>query len=80
MVRAVKISHNDLCGIAKRLWKNIRIANFWILFSKEGNYIFFETLATNYRNTKKTQVNMPYFGYLLNFLNANFASFELLEF
>lgn len=26
------------------------------------------------------QVNMPYFGYLLNYLNANFTSFELLEF
>ncbi|WP_158652164.1 hypothetical protein [Helicobacter felis] len=53
---------------------------FGYSFPKEGNYIFFETLATNYRNTKKTQVNMPYFGYLLNFLNANLTSFELLKF
>ncbi len=41
MVRAVKISHNDLCGIAKRLWKNIRIANFWILFPQRGKLHIF---------------------------------------
>ncbi|WP_163535132.1 replication initiation protein [Helicobacter suis] len=49
--------------------------------------MLFKTFAINYHDTQKTQVksmeiqvNMPYFGYLLNFLNANFTSFELLEF
>ncbi|CAM2907550.1 replication initiation protein [Helicobacter felis] len=49
--------------------------------------MLFKTFAINHNDTKKTQVksieiqvNMPCFGYLLNFLNANFTSFELLEF
>ncbi len=88
MVHAVKISKNELSGVVKRLWKNIRTANFWILLPKrDENHMLFKTFAINYHDTQKTQVksmeiqvNMPYFGYLLNFLNANFTSFELLEF
>ncbi|WP_104757693.1 replication initiation protein [Helicobacter salomonis] len=88
MVHAVKISKNELSGVVKRLWKNIRLANFWILLPKrDESYMLFKTFAINYHDTKKTQVksieiqvNMPCFGYLLNFLNANFTSFELLEF
>ncbi|WP_104683155.1 replication initiation protein, partial [Helicobacter felis] len=88
MVHAVKISKNELSGVVKRLWKNIRLANFWMLLPKrDESYMLFKTFAINYHDTKKTQiksieiqVNMPYFGYLLNFLNANFTSFELLEF
>ncbi|WP_104686221.1 replication initiation protein [Helicobacter felis] len=88
MVHAVKISKNELSSVVKRLWKNIRLANFWILLPKrDESYMLFKTFAINYHDTKKTQVksieiqvNMPCFGYLLNFLNANFTSFELLEF
>ncbi|BCZ19721.1 hypothetical protein NHP190012_13630 [Helicobacter sp. NHP19-012] len=43
--------------------------------------MFFKRFRINYNDTKKTrvksmeiQVNMPYFGYFLNFLNANFTS------
>ncbi|CRF46066.1 replication protein A [Helicobacter heilmannii] len=49
--------------------------------------MLFRKFRINYHDTQKTQVksieiqvNTPYFGYLLNFLNANFTSFELLEF
>ncbi|TSA80810.1 replication initiation protein [Helicobacter mehlei] len=88
MTHAVKISHSDLSGVVKRLWKNISNANFWILLpQRDENYMLFKTFAINYYDTKKTQVksmeiqvNMPYFGYLLNYLNGNFTSFELLEF
>ncbi|WP_163566274.1 replication initiation protein [Helicobacter suis] len=88
MVHAVKISKNELSSVVKKLWKNIRTANFWILLPKrDENHMLFKTFAINYHDTQKTQVksieiqvNMPYFGYLLNFLNANFTSFELLEF
>ncbi|CCF80432.1 hypothetical protein HBZS_108800 [Helicobacter bizzozeronii CCUG 35545] len=31
MVHAVKISQSELSSVVKRLWKNIRLANFWIL-------------------------------------------------
>ncbi|CCB80470.1 hypothetical protein HBZC1_14840 [Helicobacter bizzozeronii CIII-1] len=31
MTHAVKISHSDLSSVVKRLWKNIRLTNFWIL-------------------------------------------------
>ncbi len=88
MVHAVKINHSILSGVVKRLWKNIRVANFWILYPRaEENIMLFRKFRINYHDTQKTQVksmeiqvNMPYFGYLLNFLNANFTSFELLEF
>ncbi|WP_285658553.1 replication initiation protein, partial [Helicobacter bizzozeronii] len=88
MVHAVKISQSELSSVVKRLWKNIRLANFWILLPKrDENHMLFKTFAINYHDTQKTQVksmeiqvNMPYFGYLLNFLNAHFTSFELLEF
>ncbi|WP_120945160.1 replication initiation protein [Helicobacter labacensis] len=88
MVHAVKISKNELSGVVKRLWKNIRLANFWILYPRaEESIMLFRKFRINYHDTQKTQVksieiqvNMPYFGYLLNFLNANFTSFELLEF
>ncbi len=49
--------------------------------------MLFRKFRINYHDTQKAQVksmeiqvNMPYFGYLLNYLNANFTSFELLEF
>ncbi len=88
MVHAVKISHSELSSVVKRLWKNIRLANFWILHPlADENIMLFRKFRINYHDTQKTQVksmeiqvNMPYFGYLLNFLNANFTSFELLEF
>ncbi|WP_104578527.1 replication initiation protein, partial [Helicobacter felis] len=83
-----KVNINNLSKIVEKLWKNIRVANFWILYprAKDG-IMLFRRFRINYHDTKKTQVksieiqvNMPYFGYLLNFLNANFTSFELLEF
>ncbi|WP_120945200.1 replication initiation protein [Helicobacter labacensis] len=88
MTHAVKISHSDLGGVVKRLWKNIRVANFWILYPRaKESIMLFRKFRINYHDTQKTQVknmeiqvNMPYFGYLLNFLNAHFTSFELLEF
>ncbi|WP_158653396.1 replication initiation protein, partial [Helicobacter felis] len=88
MVHAVKISKSELNSVVKKLWKNIKIANFWILYPRaEESIMLFRKFRINYHDTKKTQVksieiqvNMPYFGYLLNFLNANFTSFELLEF
>ncbi|WP_233711853.1 replication initiation protein [Helicobacter salomonis] len=88
MVHAVKISKNELGSVVKKLWKNIRTANFWILYPRaEESIMLFRRFRINYHDTQKTQlksieiqVNMPYFGYLLNFLHANFTSFELLEF
>ncbi len=88
MVHAVKISKNELGSVVKKLWKNIRLANFWILYPRaEESIMLFRRFRINYHDTQKTQlksieiqVNMPYFGYLLNFLHANFTSFELLEF
>ncbi|WP_158656931.1 replication initiation protein [Helicobacter bizzozeronii] len=83
-----KVSLENLSKIVERLWKNIRAANFWILYPRaKENLMLFNRFHINYHDTQKTQVksmeiqmNMPYFGYLLNFLNANFTSFELLEF
>ncbi|BEG58306.1 hypothetical protein NHP21005_19940 (plasmid) [Helicobacter sp. NHP21005] len=88
MTHAVKISHSDLSSVVKRLWKNIRAANFWVLYPlADENILLFSRFRINYHDTKKTQVksmeiqvNMPYFGYLLNYLHGNFTSFELLEF
>ncbi|WP_158652349.1 replication initiation protein [Helicobacter felis] len=83
-----KVNISNLSKIVEKLWKNIRVANFWILYprAKDG-IMLFRRFRINYHDTKKTQVksieiqvNMPYFGYLLNFLDANFTSFELLEF
>nr|WP_221271571.1 replication initiation protein [Helicobacter sp. NHP19-012] len=88
MTHAVKISHSDLSGVVKRLWKNIKTASFWALYpyAKE-NIMLFRKFCINYYDTKKTQVksmeiqvNMPYFGYLLNYLHGNFTCFELVEF
>ncbi len=88
MTHAVKISQSELSSVVKRLWKNIRLANFWILHPlADENIMLFRKFRINYHDTQKTQVksmeiqvNMPYFGYLLNYLNGNFTSFELLEF
>ncbi|BCZ20067.1 hypothetical protein NHP190012_17090 (plasmid) [Helicobacter sp. NHP19-012] len=88
MTHAVKISHSDLSGVVKRLWKNIKAASFWALYPlADENIMLFRKFRINYHDTKKTQVksieiqvNMPYFGYLLNYLHGNFTSFELLEF
>ncbi|BCD50114.1 RepB family plasmid replication initiator protein [Helicobacter suis] len=56
MVHAVKISKNELSGVVKRLWKNIRTDNFWILLPKrDENHMLFKTFAINYHNAK-TQV------------------------
>ncbi|WP_349497014.1 RepB family plasmid replication initiator protein [Helicobacter heilmannii] len=79
MVHAVKISKSELSSVVKRLWKNIRMANFWILYPRaEENIMLFRKFRINYYDTKKTQVksmeiqvNTPYFGYLLNYLHAN---------
>ncbi|BCZ18326.1 hypothetical protein NHP190003_16080 (plasmid) [Helicobacter sp. NHP19-003] len=88
MTHAVKISHSDLSGVVKRLWRNIKAASFWALYPlADENIMLFRRFRINYHDTKKTQVksmeiqvNTPYFGYLLNYLNGNFTSFELLEF
>ncbi|WP_162982742.1 replication initiation protein [Helicobacter vulpis] len=88
MTHAVKISHSDLSSVVKRLWKNIKVANFWVLYPlADENILLFSSFRINYYDTKKTQVksieiqvNMPYFGYLLNYLHGNFTSFELFEF
>ncbi|CRF52623.1 hypothetical protein HAL07_10880 [Helicobacter ailurogastricus] len=83
-----KVSFENLSKIVEKFWKNIRAANFWILYERaRENIMLFKRFRINYHDTKKTQVksieiqvNMPYFGYLLNYLHGNFTSFELFEF
>ncbi|WP_281769700.1 replication initiation protein, partial [Helicobacter ailurogastricus] len=82
-----KVSLENLSKIVEKFWKNIRAANFWVLYERaKENIMLFSRFRINYHDTKKTQVknieiqvNTPYFGYLLNYLHGNFTSFELLE-
>ncbi|WP_221281354.1 replication initiation protein [Helicobacter gastrocanis] len=83
-----KVSLENLSKIVEKFWKNIRAANFWVLYERaKENIVLFRRFRINYHDTKKTQVksieiqvNTPHFGYLLNHLHGNFTSFELLEF
>ncbi|WP_155802336.1 replication initiation protein [Helicobacter cetorum] len=88
MIGNSKISGKELTKVVKKLWNNIKFANFWILLPRrDENHMLFRTFAINYYDDKKTQikdievqVNKPHYTYLLNDLTGNFTQFELEQF
>ncbi len=83
-----KVSLKNLSKVVEKFWKNIKVASFRALcpYAKE-NVTLFRKFPINYHDMQRTQVksmeiqvNTPYFGHLINYLNGNFTLFELLKF
>ena len=83
---AVK-TNKEITAYVKRLWTNIKHADFWILLGrKEKAVMLFRSFTLIYTDDSKTELESieisvnDEFQYLLNNFIGNFTQFELAEF
>lgn len=80
-------TNKEITAYVKRLWENIKYANFWILLGNRADNIMlfrrFSLIFTDNTHTELVSIEVSVndeFQYLLNNFIGNFTQFELAEF
>ena len=80
-------TNKEITAYVKKLWTNIKHADFWILLEKQEKAVMlFRTFTLNYTDSSKKELDNieisvnDEFRYLLNNFIGNFTQFELAEF
>lgn len=80
-------TNKEITAYVKKLWTNIKYADFWILLGNREKAVMlfrsFELVYTDDKKTELVEINISVndeFQYLLNNFIGNFTQFELAEF